>query len=128
MVEHYAAKIEIHADRIAMVKEDLQDGAETLVISYGITSRSARIAVERARAQGLKVSSLVLQTLWPTPISAIRKALQGIKRLIVPEMNLGQYRYELERIAPDFVQIIGVNRMDTTLISPQEILDMMEVH
>jgi 2-oxoglutarate ferredoxin oxidoreductase subunit alpha len=64
-----------------------------------------------------------LQTLWPVPESAIRSALRGIKKVIVPEMNMGQYRIEVERLAPPGVEIVGVNKMDTTLVSPQEILD-----
>ena len=48
MIDHYHAKIEGAADRIALFSEDLQPGAETLVVSYGVTSRSAAVAVRRA--------------------------------------------------------------------------------
>ncbi len=123
MVEHYAAKIDDAADDMALFKTDLQDGADTLVISYGITSRSATVAVAEARAQGKKVSSLILQTLWPVSRNAIETAMQGVKRVIVPEMNLGQYILEIERLAPPGVEVIGVNKMDTRLISPSEILN-----
>jgi hypothetical protein len=37
-------------------------------------------------------------------------------------MNMGQYRYEIERLAPKDAEVIGVNKMDTTLLSPTEIL------
>lgn len=121
MIDHYHAKIDEAADDMALVKEDFQAGADTLIISYGITSRSAAVAVRQARQRGKKVSSLVLQTLWPVPVRAITSALTGIKNVIVPEMNMGQYRLEIERLAPKDVQVIGVNKMDTTLISPREI-------
>ena len=58
-------KIDHAAEELSIVKEDLQPGAEILVISYGITSRSAAVAIRLARAEGRKVSSLVLQTIWP---------------------------------------------------------------
>jgi 2-oxoglutarate ferredoxin oxidoreductase subunit alpha len=122
MVDHYAAKIDSAADDMALFKEDFQEGAETLVISYGIISRSARVAVKEARDRGIRVSSLVLQTLWPLPGRAITSALAGMKKVIVPEMNTGQYLLEIERLAPPGVEVIGVNKMDTTLISPAEIL------
>jgi len=122
MIDHYTAKIDEAADELALVKEDLQDGADTLIISYGIISRSAAVAVKEARARGLKVSSLVIQTLWPSPVRAITSAMNGVSRVIVPEMNMGQYRLEIERLAPSDVKVIGVNKMDTTLISPNEIL------
>jgi 2-oxoglutarate ferredoxin oxidoreductase subunit alpha len=122
MVEHYAAKIERNIDDISLVKSDLQDGADLLVISYGITSRSAAVAVREARASGRKVSSLVLQTLWPVPENVIRRAMSGMKKVIVPEMNLGQYVLEIERLAGSSAEVVGVNKMDTTLVSPAEIM------
>jgi len=122
MIDHYTAKIDEAADDIALVKRDFQDGAETLVISYGITSRSAAVAVREARARGSRISALVLQTLWPVPAKAIVAALDGIRKIIVPEMNMGQYRLEIERLAPTGVAVIGVNKMNTSLISPAEIL------
>jgi 2-oxoglutarate ferredoxin oxidoreductase subunit alpha len=121
MIDHYAAKIDAAADDIALVKRDFQENAETLIISYGITSRSVAVAVRETRERGIKISSLVLQTLWPVPERAIVAALAGIWRVIVPEMNMGQYRLEIERLAPTGVAVIGVNQMNTTLISPAEI-------
>ena len=126
MIDHYAAKIDTAADDMALFKQDLQEGAETLVVSYGIISRSAVVAVKEARARGIKVSSLVLQTLWPAPAQAIKSAFNGVKRVIVPEMNMGQYILEIERLAPPGVEVIGVNKMDTTLISPSEILQRID--
>lgn len=123
MIDHYTAKVEAAADDIALFKDDLEAGAETLVLSYGVVSRSAAVAVRKARAKGAKVSSLTLQTLYPVPETAIRRALGGIKKVIVPEMNMGQYRLEVERLAPDGAEVIGVNKMDTTLISPAEIAE-----
>jgi 2-oxoglutarate ferredoxin oxidoreductase subunit alpha len=122
MIDHYTAKIDAAADDIALVKTDFQDGAETLIVSYGITSRSAAVAVREARARGIRVSSLVLQTLWPVPQKAIQAAMDGIRKVIVPELNMGQYRLEIERLAPTGVAVIGVNKMNTALISPAEIL------
>ena len=37
-------------------------------------------------------------------------------------MNTGQYIQEIERLVPTGVEVIGVNKMDTTLISPNEII------
>ena len=123
MIDHYIAKIDDAADEIALYREDVQEGADTLVISYGVTSRSAAVAIDQARAQGKKVSSLVLQTLWPVPETAIRKAMEGKSKVIVPEMNMGQYLMEIQRIAGPGTEVVGVTKMNTTLISPHEILE-----
>lgn len=123
MIDHYAAKIEAAVDDLTLVREDYQEGADTLVISYGIISRSVAVALKEARAQGKKISSLVLQTLWPVPEKVIRSAMAGIRRVVVPEMNMGQYRIEIERLAPRDIEVIGVNKMNTMLVSPKEILE-----
>jgi 2-oxoglutarate ferredoxin oxidoreductase subunit alpha len=123
MIDHYRAKIERAAGEIALVKEDREEGAETLVVSYGVVSRSARLAVRAARSRGRKVSSLVLQSLWPVPEEAIASAMAGVARIVVPEMNMGQYLVEIERLAPAEVEVVGVCKMDTTLVSPNEILE-----
>ena len=38
-------------------------------------------------------------------------------------MNHGQYRKEIERFVDRDVDVIGVNRVDTILITPEEIMD-----
>ena len=123
MVDHYKDKIDHAADRIAFYKEDFQEGAETLIVSYGITSRSVKVAVKEARQKGVKVSSLILQTLFPVPERAIKSSLKNVKKVIVPEMNMGQYLLEIERLVCGQSEVVGVNKMDTTLISPQMILE-----
>jgi len=123
MIDHYFAKIEDAIDDIVQIKQDFQKGAQTLVISYGVTSRSVAVAVEAARSRGIKVSSLVLQTLWPLPEKVIRSAIATVKKVIVPEMNMGQYRLEIERLAPNEVEVVGISKMNTQLLTPQEILE-----
>jgi len=122
MMDHLKDKIDDAVDDLTLVKEDLQEGAETLIVSYGVVSRSVSAAVRETRANGAKISSLVLQTIWPVPEKAILSAMKGVRRVIVPEMNLGQYVLEIERIAPKDVEVIALSKMDTTLISPNAIL------
>jgi 2-oxoglutarate ferredoxin oxidoreductase subunit alpha len=123
MIDHYTAKIEQATGEITLVREDREEGADTLVVSYGVTSRSAAVAIREARARGRRVSSLVLQTLWPVPEKAIRSAMEGVAKIVVPEMNMGQYRIEIERLATPEAKVVGVCKMDTTLVSPDEILE-----
>lgn len=123
MIDHYVAKIDAATDQIALFKHDREDGADTLIVTYGVTSRAARVAVDAARDRGRKVSMLTLQTLFPVPETAIRAALEGVNKVVVPEMNMGQYILEIERLAGSDVEVVGVNRMDTTLISPGEIAE-----
>lgn len=120
--QHLAAKIDQHVDEIAQVKLDRHEGADTLIVSYGITARSVEEAANRARQDGRQVSTLTVHSLWPVPEQAIRHALSGVRRALVVELNLGQYRREIERLASDEQEVIGVHRVDGELISPDEIL------
>jgi 2-oxoglutarate ferredoxin oxidoreductase subunit alpha len=121
--ERLAGKVEAHRDEITMVRADLQPGAEALIISYGVTARAVEQAVERGCERGGQVSSLTLYTLWPVPDKEIRVAMRGVNKVIVPELNLGQYRREVERLAPDGIEVLGINRVDGELITPEQILE-----
>lgn len=119
---HLAAKIEDHRDEIDMVEADLQPGAATLVVSYGVTAGAVREAVRGARAQGGSLSSLVLKSLWPVPDAAIREAAEGHGRILVAELNLGQYRLELERLLPHH-RVVGLHRVDGEMVTPEQVLE-----
>jgi len=121
MLDHLTRKITDHADEIALYDHDPVEGANTLVIAYGVTGRAAREAVARARATGRKVSLLVLKTLYPVSEAAIAAAMAGVRRVVVPETNLGQYVVEVRRLAGDR-EVVAVNKMNTDLLSPVEIV------
>jgi len=121
--ERLAAKVEDHVDEISLIKSDIQANAPTLLISYGVTSRAVEEAVAIGRKNGRLVSSLIIYSLWPVPLKQIMAALRGVKKVIVPELNLGQYRLEVERLTPEGVEVVGINRVDGELISPEEILE-----
>ena len=116
-------KINDHIDEISLVKEDMESGSDTLIISYGISARSMEAAVKKLRSNGEKISALTIYSLWPIPEKKILSSLDGIKRIIIPEMNHGQYRHEIERYTNENVHLIGVNRVDTFLITPDEIIE-----
>ncbi len=120
--EHLTAKIENHRAEISLTEYDPQPGADTLIISYGIVALAVKKAVQEMRQRGGKISALTIQSLWPFPEEAVRQALDPIRRVIIPELNLGQYRQEVERVAKDRHEIVGINRIDGKLISPQEIV------
>ncbi|NNF69797.1 MAG: hypothetical protein HKN01_08515, partial [Acidimicrobiia bacterium] len=120
--QHLIAKIEDHRDEIELVDTDLESGATTLVIGYGIVGGAIRAATAAARAEGHTMSSMVIQSLWPVPESALANALDGIDRVVVAELNHGLYRREIERLAGGR-EVVGVNRIDGELISVAEILE-----
>lgn len=118
---HLDVKIRRHMPEITWVRYDPQAGSEILVISYGVTDRAARAAVQAARMRGLAVSHLTIYSLFPVPESILMGSLSGIKRVIIPEENIsGLYRSVL---LPHLnaKEVIGINKV-ASLITPDEIL------
>jgi len=121
VLRHLERKVEAHAEEMALVRTDLDPGAPHLVISYGITARAARQAVAELRREGVRVSLLQPQTLFPIPRQALDWALAGVRTVFVAEENLtGQYRAVL---APYFdgKRVVGINKIGA-LIAPGEII------
>jgi 2-oxoglutarate ferredoxin oxidoreductase subunit alpha len=122
---HLTAKIDDHVDEITLVEHDHQPGSTTLVIGYGVTAGAIGAAVAAARQEGRTLSSLIVRSLWPVPEAAIEKALINVDRVIVPELNIGLYRREIERLA-GYRTVVGVNRIDGDLIASEQILEVLE--
>ncbi|MEA5151109.1 MAG: 2-oxoacid:acceptor oxidoreductase subunit alpha [Oscillospiraceae bacterium] len=98
-IRRYCGKILDNADDICSTEAFFLDDAETVLVAYGSVSRSALSAVRRARAEGVKAGLLKLNTVWPVPEKQLRAACENAKRVIVPEMNVGDYAREVQRIA-----------------------------
>lgn len=121
-------KIDQHFSEIQMAEYFQTEDAEMTIIAYGCVARSAKRAVREAREKGIKVGLLKLTTLWPFMRSAVEKLLQTSKVLIVPEMNMGQISREVKRVNRDIAKVFTLNKVDGTIITPQEILNrIMEV-
>ncbi len=80
--------------------------------------------MREARAEGHRVSLAVVQSLWPVPARALTAALQGIERIVVPELNQGQYAREI-RLLAGARKVIGINRVDGLLITPAQIREAL---
>ena len=107
-VRHLVDKIRENADKIIRVEEDGTDDAEVVLISYGITSRVAVKAVQKARTAGIKVGTMRLITVWPFPEKRVKELAGRINAFVVPEINYGQIVYEVERCAGRQVPAVGV--------------------
>ncbi len=125
MQQRLKEKIEGTVAAYTYFDEILETEAETLIITYGVTARAAKAAVKRLKAQGRATSLLVLKTLWPVPEDLIREKAVAYKRLVVAEMNLGQYLREVQRVMPG--KNIGfVRQMNGELIKPAQIMEEVE--
>jgi 2-oxoglutarate ferredoxin oxidoreductase subunit alpha len=98
------------------------EGADYVIVAYGIVSRAAKAALRLAKEQGLKVGLFRPITIWPFPSARVMEIGKNIKGFLVAEMNLGQIIGEVERATRRDVPVVGLNRVDGLQINPYEIL------
>jgi 2-oxoglutarate ferredoxin oxidoreductase subunit alpha len=122
LVNRLVDKVRLNAKAIEAYEEWQLDDADTVVVAFGCSARSARQAVRMARDEGLRCGLLRLISVWPFPEWRIRRliALGQVKRFIVPEVNLGQLRREVERLTQ--LPVERLNHAGGYLTTPAEIL------
>ncbi len=98
------------------------DDADVAIIAYGCVARSAKRAVSDCREKGIKAGMLKLNTIWPFMRTDVEKVLRRAKVVIVPEMNMGQISREVKRVNKGEAKVFTINRVDGTIITPQEIM------
>ncbi len=100
--------------------------AEILVIAFGSSARAAAVAIADARNKGIKVGMLRPLTLWPFPEKEVRDFANRGKAIIVPEANLGQLFYEIDRLVAGKCPIRRINKVGGVPIYPGEVLAQIE--
>lgn len=113
-------KINRVGEEIIHTEEHFMEDAEYAVVSYGGTARTAYEAVRAARAEGIRVGFLRLQTIWPFADAAIGRLADRVKKILVAELNYGQLTGEVTRAShgTPVRPCLKYNMLDFT---PQEI-------
>ncbi len=100
---HQAMTDERHA-KIAGIAKDIPDAvlhgsqdADTLIVSWGGTWGAVSTAVEECNKAGVKLGHVHLRHLNPFPAN-LGELLKAHKRIIVPELNMGQLRLLLSGV------------------------------
>jgi 2-oxoglutarate/2-oxoacid ferredoxin oxidoreductase subunit alpha len=122
LVRRLKSKIVDNADKICLFEEADIEGADVVVVSYGITSRVAQRAIDLAHEQGIKVGKFRIITAWPFPEHKIREIAPKVKAFVVPELNLGQMVREVERCANGQCKTIHVSHAGGSVHRPDDIL------
>ena len=123
LVTRLTEKIRRHRFEIYDYEERGVDGAEVVVLSYGISARIAARAVSLAERRGVRVGFLRLRTAWPFPEERIRDLSSRIRGFVVPEINLGQMVREVERCAVDRCGVLPVLHAGGDVHEPEAILE-----
>ncbi len=95
----HAEMTRLRAAKVAKVGEATPDQDVSLggtsgalaVVGWGSTFGPIHQAVRRARNRGLEVSHIHVRHIWPLP-GNLGDLLSGFRKVIVPEMNSGQFK------------------------------------
>jgi 2-oxoglutarate ferredoxin oxidoreductase subunit alpha len=123
LMRRLIGKIQKNKDDIICLEEDGVDGADIVVVSYGITARVCQPAIARARKEGLRVGFLRLITVWPFAEERISRLAQSVKAIVVAEMNMGQMVREVERCVRGAAQVKFVGNPGGAVNNPMEIYE-----
>ena len=113
-------KLEHHREAITASESIACEDADVLIVAIGISARGAMRAVEQCRARGLRVGLFRPITLWPFPEEALRAAAAHARTVLVPELNTGQLRLEIERLLGR-ERVVGLHRIDGETVTPAQI-------
>jgi 2-oxoglutarate ferredoxin oxidoreductase subunit alpha len=124
LVERLNDKIQNRAEEIADSETYNTDDCQIGIVSFGCTSRAIYEAVETAEAKRIKTGYIRLKTIWPFPEKAVKQLAETAEKIIVPEMNLRQIFYEVQRVANGLAEVIPLNKIGGgELITPEELLE-----
>lgn len=115
-------KVTDNLDEILIYDEYLLEDAEIAFVSFGCMARSTKEAVNKLREEGVKAGLFTVKTVWPFPETQIKALSEKVSKMYVTEMNLGQMLLEVERAASKDCEIIGINKANGEIITPDEIL------
>jgi len=120
LVSRLVNKIRRHAEEITDNEEQNIEDCRVGVVSYGCVSRSVYEAMRRHPE--LRIGHLRLKTIWPFPEKAIRALAERVKTIVIPEMNLKQIYFEVQRASGRESDLAPINKIGGGLIiTPEEI-------
>jgi 2-oxoglutarate ferredoxin oxidoreductase subunit alpha len=126
LIRRLFSKIAKDFDRLQWFDSFDTEDALVTVIAYGCVARAALRAVRDAREKDLKVGLINLKILWPFMRRTVVQILERSEKVLVPELNVGQISREVKRVNQGRCEVVTLNKVDGTLITPPEILEKLE--
>jgi 2-oxoglutarate ferredoxin oxidoreductase subunit alpha len=123
MVRLRAAKVEAIAQDIPPAEPVGDPDGDILIVGWGSTYGAITAALRAQRDQGRRLGHVHLRHLNPLP-SNLGDVLKRYKRVLVPEMNLGQLYWVLR--AKYLVDAIGLNKVQGKPFMQSEIEGKIE--
>ncbi len=126
LVKRIVDKIRLNASKLFRFEIVGDPDARVAIVAFGSVSRSAREATKRLLERGVKIKLIRLITLWPLHDEAMRKLLENVELVVVPEMNLGQLVLDVERFVDRDTKVVSINKVGGGIpIYPSEIVEVV---
>jgi len=125
LYDRLLGKIARDVDNIAKYETHFLDDADIAVVSYGSETRSALDAVIKARKEGIKAANVKLTTIWPVSSKLLEEVADRVKKIIVPEMNVGKYFLEVQRICNGKTKLVSMPKNRGEMHTSEEILNII---
>jgi len=123
LAERLVGKICLDAERIFDVETYGIENCDVGIVAYGCISRSVYEVIELAKNEDINVGFVRLKTLWPFPEKFVKILAEKAEFIVVPEMNLKQVFYEVQRVAACEAKVFPLNKVGGgEIITPEEIL------
>ncbi len=123
LVKTLVGKILNNADKIVDYETYNIESCDVGVVSFGCTSRAVYETVELAKEKAINVGFVRLKTVWPFPEKIVHEMAQNAKAVVVPEMNMRELYYEVDRTVHGAAPVVPVNKVGGgEMITPEELL------
>ena len=125
LIQRLEDKVAMHEDEVESYEEFMMDDAEIMIVAYGSVSLAAKESIRHLRKEGIKAGLFRPITLWPSPAKKINEYAKKIDKVLVVELNIGQYHSEVQRAA-ERLDIAGLFKVNGRAISPHEIVSKVK--
>ncbi len=125
LIQRLEDKVEAHKDEIESYEEFMMDDAEIMIVAYGSVSLAAKEAIRHLRKEGIKAGLFRPITIWPSPAEKMKEYADKIEKVLVVELNIGQFHGEVQR-ATARLDIEGLFKVNGRPISPYEIVNKVK--
>ncbi|MBN2899330.1 MAG: 2-oxoacid:acceptor oxidoreductase subunit alpha [Clostridia bacterium] len=121
MLDRMMKKVEDNLDDLIEYEEYMLDDAEVCIFSYGSSARAAKTAIDQLREEGIKAGLFRAITIWPFAEKRVKALAEQFDNIVVAELNLGQYVYEVERVVKGAAKVSHVGKANGDVLTPAEI-------
>jgi len=125
LIDRLFRKVEEHQDEIESNEEYMIDDADILFVGYGSASLAIKEAVNVLREEGIKAGLFRPITIWPSPEKRMHELGQKFEKVLVVELNQGQYLEEVQR-SMGRLDIEKLTKTNGRPFSPADIIEKVK--